>query len=187
MSVDFNVAVHGSNWPSSAALQTCIGKLGYPVALVRASSKPFLPSDAGLPVRYKGRRIVLDASAVRLSPTSFHAYWPDRPADHASNGVESWIIRPSDKLKGVDVNDDLNKIGAGDVHFGNGDYVLTFSFDSSTNEMRAGFFIMSAMIKCFDGYGFEMEGRTHGGSSYADELAADAQNDAVWTAMGTQQ
>jgi hypothetical protein len=188
MSYDFNVAVHSENWPSSSALQQCINRLGYPVVLDMNNDKPLLitSSGSGLPVRFKNRRVTLDASIVRLSPKSFYAYRFNRPPDAKSNDgqVELYQIHPEEKLKGSDINEDLLTIGAKGIQFGYGDYVLTFSFHSSTDEIRAGLLIVAGMIKCFGGYGFEMQSLSHGADSFADELSTQAQDDAVWTKPG---
>jgi len=184
MSYDVNVAVHAANWPSSAAVQTCMHRLGYPVALVQTDSRPFMRSD-GLEVHFDGRRVVLDASAEKLPRDNVYAYDVGRPPDHRPDDgtVTSWIIHPGERMRGVDINDDLRRIGAQGVHFGYGDYVLTISYRSSIDEMRAGAFVTAGMIKCFGGYGFDMQARTHGGDAFADELAADARNDALWSAL----
>jgi hypothetical protein len=180
MSVDYYVAVHQANWPPAAAVQACLVERGYPVRLESAPAEP-LSSNGALAVRFHDRGVELEASTVQLSATKAYAYTLDRPPDlKAEGGVEVHKLRPDDVFAPADINKDLARIGAGGVRFGNGDYVLTMSFHSSTDETRAGLYLLAAMIHCFDGYGFEFQGGAHGGRAYADGLVADAADDAQW-------
>ena len=142
MSVDYNVAVHSANWPSSAALQGCIDRLRYPVTLQNTGSEPFLlrASGTGLRVHFRNRAVELEASAVKLSPTRSYGYHFARSADEQSvdGDIQVWAMRSNEDLKPADIGEDLRRLGARNVRFGYGDYVLTFSFHSNVDEIRAG-------------------------------------------------
>jgi hypothetical protein len=182
MSVDYFVAVHQANWPTAAAVQTCLAKRDYPVRLEQAPAEPFSPSPGALAVRFRGRPIELEASAVQLSPTVSYGYSFTRPPDvsHKDGEMQLFQMRPDDVFQPADITADLARLGAKGVSFGYGDRVLSVSFRGSSDEIRAGFYLMAAMIYCFDGYGFEFQGDTHGAHAYADDLVADAADDAVW-------
>jgi hypothetical protein len=83
-------------------------------------------------------------------------------------------LRPGENIKPKDINETFARIGASGVHFEYGDKVLSLSFRSNIKEWQAGFYIMAALVKCFHGYGFELQGGDHGGSEYADALLREA-------------
>jgi len=185
MSVDYYVAVHQASWPTAAALQSCMDERKYPVVLAHAPAQPFSVKLGTLEARFRGRFVELEANVVQLSPTVSYSYSFDRPPDSSENiphvgKVEVYKLRPDEKWKGNDINADLARIGAKGVRFANGDYVLTLSFHSSTDEVRAGSYIMAAMIKCFGGYGFEFQGGSHGAGGFADDLVNEAADDKLW-------
>ena len=186
MSVDYYVAVHQANWPTAAALQSCLADRRYPVTLERAPPAPFavLPEDFGVPVRFQNRKVELETSIVQLSPTASYGYSFARPPDVVIDGpggrAELHALRPDEVFEGQDINADLASIGTKGVSFGNGDYVLTLSFGAASDEVRAGLYLMAAMIHCFGGYGFEFQGGTHGTEAFADQLVADAADEGSW-------
>jgi hypothetical protein len=180
MGVDYNVALLSGHWPTMQLLQQCIDQRGWPVRLGKETdpkwSKPLdaTPGTLGLPVELKGEPIELEASFVTLSPTQSFAYSFDRPPDIERNGTKVFKLHPEDVLKPVDINQRLTELGAADVRFNDGDRVLTLTFRSDKKEWQAGFYVMAALIKCFDGYGFEMQHGQHGRSDYADWLLKGA-------------
>jgi len=186
MSVDYYVAVHQRDWPTAAAIQACLRTRGYPIALRDAPAAPFADPGGSLDLetRFRSGPVQLEASVTRLSPSRSYAYSLDRPPDARiqtpSGEMEITQMRPDDTFTPADINADLRGLGA-HVSFGDGDYVLTLSFHSASEETRAGFYLMAAMIYCFNGYGFEFQGPSHGGRSYADGLAADAADAKQWT------
>ena len=186
MSFEYFVAVHQQNWPTAAALQS-MAERKYPVVLGQAPTQALvaIPHAGSLPVRFENREIELEASLVQLSPTKFYAYTIDQPPDARITTPELGTfeitqLHPDDVWKGSDINADLAEIGAKGVHFGNGDYVLTLSFHSAHDEVRAGFYVMAALIKCFGGYGFELQTSTHGTKAFADDLVATARDEKNW-------
>jgi hypothetical protein len=182
MGVDYNVALLSSNWPTVQAFQQCIDQKGWPIKLGRKDeprwTKPLdaVPHTLGLPLEFKGEPLELEAGFVTLSPTQSFASSFDRPPDTSANGVQEFRLRPGEVLKPVDINATLNELGARDARFNDGDRVLTLTFRSDKKEWQAGAYIMAGLIKCFDGYGFELQGGQHGRSGYADSLLKDAED-----------
>ena len=184
MSVDYYVAVHQANWPTAAALQACLAERNYPVALEQAPPSPWTVAIGSLQVRFHRQPVEIEASVVRLSPTQSYGYWfarpPDANAQTPRGAAQAFELRKDEILEGRDINADLADIGAMSVRFGNGDYVLSLSFHGVSDEVRAGFYVMAAMIQCFGGYGFEFQGPSHGTRSYAEGLVSDAADDRQW-------
>lgn len=149
--IDYAVALHSANWPTMQALQVCIDRHGWPVKFGGEGhprwTKPLTktPGTLGIPVVLRGEPTELEASFVTLGSAQPVPY---------------------------DVNERLASIGATHVRFEQGDRVLTLTFGANPKEYQAGFYVMAALIKCFGGYGFH--GRSHGTSSYADSLIAEA-------------
>ena len=164
MSVDYYVAVDQANWPTVAMVNECLSKFDLPLKLtggVQNQPLAYVENTAGLAVELEGERFELEASFVQLSPTQSYAY-------------TLFGFKPAD------INADLASIGADDVHFKDGDYVLSVSFRSDKRAWRAGAMLMGAMIKCFDGYGFELQAGDHGRDAFADELIEEAKNKSLW-------
>lgn len=180
MSADFYVAVHAADWPTMQALQKCIEERGWPVKIGAHDdpnwTQPFeaVPMTAGLPVTFNGEPLDLEASFVTLSPTQSYAYTFDRPPDRSEGGKSTYVVRPDELWKPVDINETLTEIGAAGVRFEHGDHVLTLSFRSEAKNWQAGFYVMAGLIKCFGGYGFDAGG-AHGTSDYADTLLKEAE------------
>lgn len=149
--IDYHVALHHLNWPTVQVLQECIDRQGWPLKLggedLLRWTKPLTktPGTLGMPVVLRGEAIELEASFVTLGSAQPISY---------------------------DVNERLASIGATHVRFEQGDRVLTLTFGANPKEYQAGVYVMAALIKCFGGYGFH--GRSHGTSSYADSLIAEA-------------
>jgi hypothetical protein len=143
--INFDVAVHNSNWPTVGALQECIDRRGWPVKLGGKGAQPLsnVPSTLGMPVVLKGVPLDLEASFVVL-----------------------------DSEQTIDINHKLMSIGADSIRFSEGDRIVTLTFRANIKEYQAGFYVMAALIKCFDGYG--IHDRMHGTEDYADSLIARA-------------
>ena len=180
MSVDYHVAVHAPNWPTVQVLQECMDQHKWPVKLGTMDTplwtKPFdpVPHTLGLPVTFNGKPIELEASFVTLSPAKSFGYSFDRLPDIRTDHASAYHLRPNEVFKPLDINETLLRIGASGVHFNHGDRVLSLSFRSNFKEYQAGAYIMAAIIVCFDGYGFELQGGHHGASDYPDMSVRDA-------------
>jgi hypothetical protein len=147
VSFDYFVAVHRQNWPSASKVQLALETLGYPLQLADASGKPFaVEFREGLAVDFEGRRVLLEAQIEQASDA-------DDP----------------ESLFGY-----IAECAAQNFNISNGDFFLTLTFRSDADQIRAGLYLAAAMILSFNGYGFENQAETHGGSEFADQLLAEA-------------
>lgn len=192
MSVDYHVAVHAADWPTTAALNQCLSKLHYPLNIKPASKadldKPLAaaPYTLGLVTEFEGKSIELETSITKLGPKSPYAFGlrADLPKTEGTlaDGTKYIIQSPSGQNDFVpkDLNTDLKRIGYKAPDYKNGDYVITLSFRSSIPEYRAGAFLMAGLIKCSNGLGFEFQSGTFGTGDYADSLAQEAASPKNW-------
>src|SRR3954468_5550511 len=62
MSFDYYVAVHREKWPTAAAVQASLERLGYPLGLEQSGHVPFAmsPGVFDLPVVFEGRFVELE-------------------------------------------------------------------------------------------------------------------------------
>lgn len=148
MSFDYFVAVHKHKWPTAKTVQTALERLRYPVSLSSAPDEAFsIPKRTfSLPVIFEGHPVVLEADIAQAA---------------GANDPES--------LWGY-----IAKCAAPNFAISNGDYLLTLTFRSDPDQVRAGLYLAAAMILAFDGYGFENQSDTHGGSEFAHQLLAQA-------------
>ncbi|ALH81602.1 hypothetical protein [Sphingopyxis macrogoltabida] len=148
MSFDYFIAVQRNSWPTGEAVQTALGKLGYPLRLVDAPSTPFAVENFrdGLPVIFEGRKVILEADTE-----------------------EAQDADDSESLFGY-----IAECAAPNFSIVNGDRFLTLTFRADADQIRAGLYLAAAMIKSFGGYGFENQFETHGSLGFADQLLAEA-------------
>jgi hypothetical protein len=146
MSFDYFVAVHKDKWPTAKAVQAALESLGYPVSLVSASDEAFSAPTRWLSVVFEGRPVELEVDIEQ--------------ATDASDPESLWGL--------------YAKKAAPSFAISNGDYFLNLIFRSDADEIRAGLYLAAAMIRAFDGYGFENQYETHGGTEFADRLVAEA-------------
>jgi hypothetical protein len=149
MPAGYSVAVRGSRWPTMQALQECLDRHGWPVKLGDSThpqwSEPLetVRYTLGIPVVFKGKPIELEADIAILDCTNM-----------------------------PEINRQLSVVGATHVLLEDGDRVLTVWLRVNIKEHQAAFYVMAALIKHFDGYGFGDSG--HGTYSFADSLLAEA-------------
>ncbi|MDJ0276726.1 hypothetical protein QLH51_07955 [Sphingomonas sp. 2R-10] len=146
MSVDFYVAVPAANWPTAAAVQQCMTDHDYPVQIKRF---PGLDS-AG---------VVRDGVLAAIDGTDAYLEGELAPA----------LVMPAEVKN---VNDRLMSISASEK-IGGKDAVLSIRV-RTPNEMRASSYVISALIVCFDGFGFEPQGNTYGRADFAHTLIRGA-------------
>ncbi|MEQ1519054.1 MAG: hypothetical protein ABL931_21450 [Usitatibacteraceae bacterium] len=147
MSFDYFVAVHQQNWPTSAKVQLALETLGYPLLLADAPDEPFaVDFREGLAVDFEGRSVLLEADIEQATDA-------DDP----------------ESLFGY-----IAECAAQNFKISNGDFFLILTFRSDADQIRAGLYLAAAMILSFNGYGFENQAETHGGSEFADQLLAEA-------------
>ena len=148
MSFDYFVAIQEDKWPTASAVQAALKDLHYPVSLVSAPVEAFSVEndDYILPVLFEGRPVELEAEIEAASE-----------------------IDDPDSLWGY-----IAKCAAPNYAISDGDYFLTLTFRSDADQIRAGLYLAAAMIFAFDGYGFENQFESHGGSEFAHQLVAEA-------------
>lgn len=142
MSVDFYVAVPATNWPTAAAVQKCMTDRGFPIAIKR------FPVLDNVGVVNDGVLAVIDGKDAYLEGGL-------APASAMSEEVK-------------DINDRLERMAASE-RIGARDAVMSIHITTPT-EMRATSYVISALIVCFDGFGFEPQGSTYGRKEFADGL-----------------
>jgi hypothetical protein len=154
MSFDYFIAIHRAKWPTGKAVQTALENLGYPLSLASAPSEPLsiVKGTLGLPVVFEGRPVELEAEIEQATDIDDHKSLWGYIAAHA----------------------------APKFSIANGDYFLTLTFRSDANGIRAGLYLAAALIRAFDGYGFENQFETHGRAEFADQLLAEASDPAAF-------
>lgn len=147
MSVDFYVSLPAANWPTSAAVQQCMAERAWPVQLRR------------FPVLDRGQ-VVTDGALAAIDGQ-----------DAYLEGYLAPAAAVSDEVK--DINARLRASAARDS-IGPGDAVLSIRA-RSVADARAASYVISALIVCFDGFGFEPQGNSHGRADFARSLIAGAE------------
>jgi hypothetical protein len=147
VSVDFYVAMPAAHWPTTAAVNECLEARGYPVLLQRF---PAFATD----------RAVTDG-ALAMVDGKDQAYLEGDllPAKLARQGEQ-------------DIVDQMS--ATPDSKWNNDSALLSFRLRSPA-EVTAASYLISALIVCFHGYGFEPQGRTGGRDEFAQNLIAGAQ------------
>jgi hypothetical protein len=146
MSFEYYVAVHRDKWPTAKALQAALESLGYPVSLASAADAALSAERHKLPVTFEGRPVALEAEI--------------EPAADVADPKSEW--------------GHIAKCVAPNFAIRDGDPILVLTFRSDADEIRAGLYVAAAMIRAFDGCGFENQYETHGRIEFADQLVAEA-------------
>lgn len=180
------VGVRQAKWPTLESLQRCIDHNAWPVVIGKPDdlrwTRPLETTHGtlGLSVSLRGDPIELETSIITLSSSESFAqdYIPTETSTFDLGieilGHKQAVIVQGGEFRPLDVNDVLARLGARDVRFEYGDRVLEITFRSSKKERQAGYYIMAALIKCFDGYAFQRHGDRHGRSDFADVLIKEA-------------
>ena len=147
MSVDFYVAVPAAEWPSPASAQQCIGQNGYPITIERFPS-------------LKPNEVVTDGALVTIDGQKSYLEGELSPASKAPDDVR-------------EINQRLTNAKA-DFRVTN-EYALMSVRARSADEVRAAAYVISGLIICFHGYGFEPQGNGHGRADFAKGLLATEQ------------
>lgn len=171
MGASYYVAVHQENWPSAAAVNECLANAGYPVRIIPSQDSEDMPlgeNDGSLTVGFEDKQVELEASITQLSATNSFAYAlkVDNARAAEPNGADDFVP--------LGLNSELKKLGMEAPSFEYGDYVLTLTFRTSVAEWKAGFLLMSGLIRCSNGLGFEFAEASYGGVSFADKLFLEA-------------
>lgn len=147
MSIDFYLAMPAANWPTAAAVQQCMATHAYPVQLKRFPSlnSGHIVTDGALAV-IDGKDTYLEGELAVASAVPTDV---DALNDRLRASASPEKIRPTDVL---------------------------MSFRArSPNEVRAASYVISALIVCFDGFGFEPQGNTSGRADFARSLISGAE------------
>lgn len=176
MGVNYYVGVRKANWPTALAFQRCLDDRGWAVKLDRLDDVQWqLPLDEvagtlGLPILLDGEPIELEASIAKFSADQTAGYQLAKQAplqpDAAYHKIE-FSFEP------VSIDSVLKTIGSNEKFY-EGDRFVIMTFRTSIKERRAGLYVLAALIKCFDGFGFDFESGLQGRDNYADHLIADA-------------
>ncbi len=147
MSVDFYVAVHAANWPTAAAVQQCLVDHTYPVQIKR-----FPALDGG--------RVVTDGALAMI--------------DGKEAYLEGELARASAMATDVKMINDRLAASPNPERIKQDDAIMSVRVRSPT-EVRAASYVISALIVCFDGMGFEPQGNTSGRGDFAKSLISGAE------------
>lgn len=147
MSIDFYLAMPAANWPTTEAVQQCVAAQAYPVQIKRFPS-------------LNSRHIVTDGVLAMIDGKEAYL--------EGDLAVASAI--PTD-VNGL--NDTLSA-SASPERIKRDDVLMSIRV-RTPNEMRAASYVVSALIVCFDGFGFEPQGNTSGRADFARSLIAGAE------------
>lgn len=147
MSVDFYVALPAATWPTAVAIDRCLSDNSYPVKIRR------------FPV-LDGNRIVTEGILAAIDGKDAYLQGQVAIASAISedvNSINGRLIasRSPEKIKSDDV-------------------VASFNVASPT-EMRATSYVVSALIVCFKGFGYEPQGDTSGRADFAQSLISGSE------------
>ncbi len=146
MSTDFYIAVPAAHWPTAAAVQRCMADRAYPVQIKRFPA-------------LKGADVVTDGVLAMIDGTEAYLEGELAPASAIPTDVKS-------------INDRLSASSPSEI-IKTDDVVMSVRVRSPT-EMRAASYVISALIVCFDGLGFEPQGNSHGRADFARSLILGA-------------
>ncbi|MEO7688445.1 MAG: hypothetical protein ABIS51_04100 [Sphingomonas sp.] len=172
MSFDIYVLVPARSWPTARQLDDALLEAGYPVRLGDRSplawDAPLAPVAAE-PIRFT----VQDANQAQILGQPVGAEM-EMPHEIVMPVVLDDVVLDPDfcweTLTDVaSLNSQLEDIQAGAVAE-IGDHLVWFSHHVDQRNYNAGMYILAALILRFDGYGFEMQGASHGREAFVREL-----------------
>ncbi|MBB3349574.1 hypothetical protein [Sphingomonas sp. BK069] len=147
MSVDFYVTLPVASWPTAAAVQKCMSDHAYPAQLKRF---PALNGD----------HVVTDGALASVDGKD--AYLEGELA--AATAMPTDVKFINDRLAASASHERIKS-----------DSALMSVRVRSLAEMRAASYVVSALIVCFDGFGFESQGNTSGRAAFARSLLLGAE------------
>lgn len=141
MSIDFYVVAPIDAWPNAEQIRKCVATQGYPIAIERF---PMLEAS----------RTVSDGALVQLD---------DGPQAYLEGELFTAILQPKD-------TSELNeRMQLSDLKITEKDAVMSMR-TRSIAEVRAASYVVSAIIVCFDGFGFDPQSNTSGKEDFAELL-----------------
>jgi len=147
MSIDFYLAMPAANWPAADAVQQCMAAHAYPVQIKRFPSlnSGHIVTDGALAM-IDGKDTYLEGELAVASAMPADVNGLN---DRLSASASPEKIKPEDVLMSIRVR--------------------------TSNEVRAASYVISALIVCFDGFGFEPQGNTSGRADFARSLISGAE------------
>lgn len=147
MSVDFYAAVPAAEWPTLAAVQQCVAQHQYPIQLKRFPA-------------FNAHHVVSDGALATV----------DGKQD---TYLEGELFSIGNSAGDVQTINDRIAASSDPFRIAKGDVVMSIRTRSPA-EMRAASYLISSLIVCFHGYGFEPQGDTHGRDDFAKSLISGA-------------
>lgn len=147
MSADFYFVMPVAHWPTVAAVQKCVADRAYPIQIKRFPA-------------LNGGHIVADGALVTIDGK--YAYLEGEAA--AASMIPDEIKSINDRLGASASHENIKE----------GDAIMSIRVRSPT-EVRAASYVISALIVCFDGFGFEPQGNTSGRADFARSLIVGAE------------
>lgn len=147
MSVDLYVTLPVASWPTAAAVQKCMSDHAYPAQLKRF---PALAGD----------HVVTDGALASVDGKD--AYLEGELAVATAMPIDVRLI--NDRLAASASQERIKSNNA-----------LMSVRVRSVAEMQAASYVVSALIVCFDGFGFEPQGNTSGRAAFARSLLLGAE------------
>jgi hypothetical protein len=148
VSVDFYVALPAGEWPTTAAVERCLHAQQYPIQIKRFP-------------KYDPSAITTDGILITI----------DEAADAYLEGEVFSESSAAEDVAGI--NDAIASTG-GPFRISDADVIISMR-TRSPGEMRAASYLISSFIICFNGYGFEPQGNTHGRAEFVQTLVAGAE------------
>ena len=147
MSVDVYVAVPAARWPDVVTMRRCVASHAYPVHVERF---PVLDRHG----------VTTDGVLASIDGKEAYLEGALGPAAALSDDVRM-------------INDRLGASHATD-RIGSHHVLMTIHLHTPA-EMRAASYVMSALIVCFDGFGFEPQGGTSGRADFVQALVSGSE------------
>lgn len=186
MSFDIYVVVPARSWPTARELDDALVAAGYPARLGERSasawSAPLAPVPAE-PIEFT----VHDADQARALGQPVGTQM-EMPHEIMMPVVLDDVVLDPDF--GIDMLTDAASLNSqltgmqADFAAEPGDHLVWFSHHVDQRNYNAGMYILAALILHFDGYGFEMQGMSHGREAFARELLDSLYPDPVENPLG---
>ncbi len=175
MGLEIYVAIQQADWLSGSTLRECAAKRE-PIGLAGDMPKP-ASGEVDWQVKYRGRASVVTTEVYRLDKDGVYQWEAGSAPVAISSGSPNVTVALIDpKLPPIPhrLNDDLRKINVVAQPFKTGDYVVTLQLGDYPVELQSGFLLAAALIKCTNGFGFELESGGHGRDDFARQLESEA-------------
>ena len=172
MSFDLYVLVPRDRWPTAQQLDNALAAEGFPVRLGARDGRnwnaPVAPV-VGEPIKF----IVQNAQHAEATGRAIGDTIEFPTETVMPLQLDGRELDPDFGIECLDdpanVNAQLKELGS-DVVAMSGDYLVWFSHHSDPYNYNCSMYVLSALIRRFDAYGFEFQGMSHGREQFASEL-----------------